>query len=90
MTGDYRLMFGLNLTIIVDPPIIVLVSVPHQFLQVILSDALARRVKHHPQLLQIYVAIFVPGDDIFRKQNLDTYLCSFKWDGHCQVIAVHV
>lgn len=47
------------LTIIVDAAIIVLVTILHEFLNVILRDGLSSSLKHYLQLIQVDIAISV-------------------------------
>lgn len=48
------------LTVIIDFSIIVFVSVPHQFLNVIFSDGFTRTFQHQLQFIKINVPVCIP------------------------------
>lgn len=52
------------LTIIVDAAIIVLVTVLHEFLDVIFRDGLSSSLKHYLQLIQVDIAVSVSAGSV--------------------------
>lgn len=52
------------LTIIVDAAIIVLVTILHEFLDVILRDGLSSSLKHYLQLIQVDIAVSISAGSV--------------------------
>lgn len=56
------LLYFFEHTIIINFSIVVFISVLHQLLDIVLSDALSGRLQHALQLVQVNVAVSVPSN----------------------------